>query len=242
MSGYSPNKKYNLFEILQKADEGDLEAMETAVMVMVAERYLDDNEDSDVSERYVSYLRTLAESGMGSAYIMLADNYLRGRGVPKDPQEAMRCYEKAVETGISFGNECIGMMFYEGKDVPANYEKAFEYFHKNEEKKSFCTVYSLGEMYRLGLYVEKNEEKACEYYNEIVYGDDNFKEMDDYYWRACYRLAQAMHYGKGIDKNIETALDSITKAKKQHHAYATDITLDELNEEWVAINQDAGKF
>lgn len=184
---YTPGKQYNLYELLQKADDGDLEAMKTVVSVLRAEGYTDDDPDGEISERIVTYLRQLAEAENPDEYIMLGDAFLKGDGVRKDPQEAIRWYEKAVEDGVGFGNECIGMMYFEGVDVPADYQKAYEYFTKDDNKKSFCTTYALGEMFRRGLYVTKDDSKACEYYASIVEDDGPYPEMDDYYWRACFR-------------------------------------------------------
>jgi TPR repeat protein len=245
---YTTGTNYNLYEIIQKADNGDLEAMSAAVSIMAMEGYLDDNDaDADIIERYVLYLRKMAEGRMPEAYIMLGDAYLNGQGVEKNVKEAIGWYENAVDAGVRFGNECIGMLYYEGKDVKADYEKAYAYFTKDEKKKSFCTIYALGEMYRRGLYVLKNEEKACEYYSEIVYSDDEYASMDDYYWRACYRLGVALHYGNGIEKNLQEAFDLVTEAKKQVDSNRdfmeiVDITFEEVQKEWIQLNQDAGRF
>ena len=147
---YEPDKKYNLFELLQKADEGDMESMSEAVSLLCAEGYIgSDNTEPDIVERYISYLEKLAKLGDSTSYIMLGGAYRTGNGVPKDLSVAKRLYERAVEEGISFGNECIGFLFYNGEGVSVDYKKAFEYFTMNENP-SICTLYALGEMYRLG--------------------------------------------------------------------------------------------
>ena len=244
---YTPGKQYNLYELLQKADDGDLEAMEDAVSVLVAEGYTEDDPDGEIAARQVSYLKSLVDAGRTFACIMLADAYIKGDGVEKDPMEALRLYEKAAERGIRFGNECIGMMYYEGTDIPQDFQKAFEYFTKDEGKKSPCTAYSLGEMYRKGLYVTLDDEKACEYYDLIVNDDGPSPEMDDYYWRACFRLGTAMHYGTGTKKDLDGAGELLSNAKtlyesRGEHAVDSDISKDELYKEWMLLNQDAGKY
>ena len=131
---FIPGKQYNLRELLQKAEKGDLDAMETAVILISAEGYTDDDPEGEIAERQVRYLRTLAESGRSFAYIMLGGAYLKGEGTPQNATEAIRWYEKAAESGIHFGNECIGMLYYEGRDIPCDYQKAYEYFTRDEEK------------------------------------------------------------------------------------------------------------
>lgn len=179
---YTPGKKYNLYDLLRRADEGNLDAMEDAVAVLSVEGYTDDDPDGEIAARQVSYLKKLAEAGKPFAYIMLADAYKNGNGVAMDTVEAIRLYERAVENGIRFGNECIGMIYYEGGGgIPQDFRKAYEYFTRDEGRKSACTYYSLGEMYRKGLYVEKDDMKACEQYGLIVNADGPYPEMDDYY-------------------------------------------------------------
>ena len=41
----------------------------------------------------------------------------------------------------------------------------------------------------------------------IVYDDGRYPELDDYYWRACFRLAMAYHYGQGTEKDLDMAID-----------------------------------
>ena len=244
---YTPGREYNLYEILQKADSGDLDAMEAAVSLLAVEGYTDDDPDGEIAERRFMYLRQLAEAGKRFAYIMLGDACQNGKGTVKDIKEAVRWYELAAKKGSRFGNECLGMLYYEGTDISGDYQKAYEYFTKDEGKKSFCTTYALGEMFRKGLYVSEDAEKACEYYEAIVNDNGLCSEMDDYYWRACYRLAVAYHYGQGTDKDLDRAVELMSKAKnlyesRSKEAVSGDITKEDFYQEWLLLNQDAGAF
>ncbi|MBE6001595.1 MAG: sel1 repeat family protein [Sarcina sp.] len=245
--GYRPGEQYNLYQLLKKADEGNLDAMEDVVLLMAAEGYLEDDPDGEIAERHITYLRRLAEAGRAEFCIMLGDTYLNGTDTPADPEEAMKCFRLAAENGIPFGNECIGMIYYEGKDVPADYEKAYAYFTQDSCKKSFCTRYALGEMYRQGLYVAQSDEKACEFYSSIVNDQMTNPEIDDYYWRACFRLGTACHYGQGTEKNYDLAVKLLSKAKnlfesRGENALDCDITKEDFNQEWLLLNQDAGNY
>ncbi len=244
---YSPDTQYNLYDLIKKADGGDLDAMETAVSLIAAEGYTEDDPDGEITERRFSYLRQLADSGRTSAYIMLGDAYLQGKGITKDAVEAINWYKKAAENGVMFGNECIGMIYYEGNGVPTDYQKAYEYFTKDNGRKSFCTIYSLGEMYRCGLYVMKDQVKAYDYYSGIVNSEEPYPELDDYYWRACYRVGIALHYGYGVKKDLSTAVEVFAKAKMLYESRGestvqTGITKEEFYQEWMLLNQDAGKY
>lgn len=232
---------HNLFEILKKADEGDLDAMSTAIMLLPAEGYLDD--DPDIYERYLSYLHTLIEAGDSTACIILGDAYANGSGVAVDGEKAIEYYAMAAERGESFGYECIGMLYYAGEIIQADYKAAFEYFTKVDGHKSFCTLYSLGEMYRVGLYVEKDLSKACEYYREIAFSDEKYADMDDYYWCACYRLGHALHTGEGVPIDPKAAYGLLSKAKalvekRGDSSRDAGITYDEVFTEWAEMSRD----
>ena len=243
---YAPNKEYNLLELLHKADGGDLDAMSDCVSLLAAHGYISDPKDYEIQERYASYLETLANSGRSWADIMLGDAYKDGTGVDRDPQKAIECYQKAAESGISFGNECIGLMYYYGDVIPQNYQAAYEYFTKESKKKSFCTLYALGEMFRCGRYVERDEGRACEYYKMIVYSDESYVTLDDYYWRACYRLGYALLHGAGVEKDLETASTVLSEAlrlyrKRSHDAEEDkELTYEMLMNAWIELSMAQG--
>ncbi len=101
-------------------------------------------------------------------------------------------------------------------------------------------------MYRQGLYVEKDPVKACEYYASIV--EDTFAghELDDYYWRACYRLAVALHYGKGVERDLTRAheLLQLTKQRAEErddNSSVADITIGEIEKEQCYLAADQGE-
>ncbi len=239
---------YNLYEMIRKAENGDTEAMFDVVCAIDIDGLDADDPDGEIAARRISYLKELAQTkGYENTLIMLGTSYQQGKGVERDAAEAIKWFEKAVAAGIPFGNECIGSIYYNGDGLPVDYQKAFVYFTKDESENAFCTIYALGEMYRQGLYVEKNPERAAEYYSDIVYDDSNYKEVDDYYWRACYRLAMALHYGWGIEKDIKEALALMAKAKelfdeRGEDADQTGISKEDLYREWLLINQDAGTY
>lgn len=56
-----------------------------------------------------------------------------------------------------------------------------------------------------------------------------------------------MHYGTGIKKDLDGAIDMLSLAKslyesKDWHAADEDISKEELYREWVLLNQDAGRL
>ena len=234
--GYNPDMKYDLNELIQQADNADAESMKTAVMVMIA-----DNCWKDHISQYIRYMTSLADNGDATGYILLGDAYLHGNGVRQNPQKAIECYNQAAQKGEMFGYECIGMMYYEGTSIPQDYEKAFYYLKKIKGPKSFCSLYTLGEMHRQGFFVTKSYRNACIYYGKVVHSKTHHPELDDYYWRSCFRLGQAYHYGMGVKEDTHKARMLISKATElfgKRENPAEDISLSDIETENMGFVSD----
>ncbi len=234
---YTPGREYDLDELLNKADSGDLDAIGTAVCLLTAE--YDDEDDLVLQERLVRYLQTLVQNGKEFAFVMLADYYLRSCVVKQNVQTAISLYESAAENGERFGNECIGMLYFNGSYVKTDYRKAYRYFRKGRKKKSPCTNYALGEMYRLGLSVRRNARKAYAHYVKAAY--DSLAGYDDYGWKACYRIGVAKHYGIGARKSVAEAYRFLEIAQENYRDDRNDpfpIRKTELLTEWAAVCRD----
>ena len=221
-------------QTMEAAKNGDISAKWDLVNYIAVNQSDDDSGDYDVDRLYYDTLCDLAAKNEAAAYIMLGDAVLHGTGCDQNAEEAIRWYEKAAENGQRFGNKCIGEMYYFGKYVTQDYKKAYEYYTKDEGRKSFCTLYHLAEMYRQGLYVKQDLAMAYRYYSEIVYdGEEKRITIDDYYWRACYRLSRLY---------VNKAYDLITTADKLYDGRSTgttptDITNEEIEHAMEQIRQ-----
>ncbi len=241
---YDPEKQYDLKELLNRADAGDLDAMSDLVVLFAVQGYINNSGEQEIRRRYFSYLKILAGHGESWAEIMLGDAYLNGTGTERNPKKALLYYEKAANNGEAFGYECIGMMYYVGECVPRDFQKAFEYFTKVKGSKSFCTYFALGEMYRTGSYVRKDNRTACRYFKKIAYSKDEYAEIDDYYRLACFRLGCAFHYGFGVKRDLNAAIELLKTARRLWKKADDDeselITEEEFLREWAQLHRDAG--
>ena len=189
VKNYKNGKPCDFHKLLKKADSGNVKAMFDAVRTINYNGLAGEDPDDEMLQRQLTYIRKLTKlKRYKYRCIFMGDAYAKGTGVKKDIKKAIKWYKKAAKAGTKFGNECIGMIYFNGDEVPADYEKAYAYFTRDEGKKSFCTRYALGEMYRQGLYVEQDTQTAWDYYTGIVTDRSPYYELDDYYWRACYRL------------------------------------------------------
>ena len=241
VKNYKNGKTVDFGKLLKKADSGKTKAIYDAIQTIEFNGLVDDTPDDEMAQRILSYWKKLEKmKRYHFMRIFIGDAYARGSGVPADIGKAISWYKKAAKGGTPFGNECIGMVYFNGTGgIPVNYEKAYKYFTKDKCKKSFCTKYSLGEMYRKGLYGEKDKLKAWDFYSSIV-TDTHFPgyELDDYYWRACYRLGQL---------NLDNAFELIGTAKRiydsrGYNAVSTDITKEELELKWKTVKQTGKSY
>lgn len=254
----------DLFYAIQEGLAGDQDAMMDAIDLLIEEGILGRHPYSVLGKIYFSFLKQLVDAGSDEdntyRLINLGLAYEGGIGGYLDGNEAIRCYQRVAKTGHSIGNEHLGMIYLFGHCVPVDYEKAFHYFTIDNDHQSVGTDYYIGEMYRQGLYIKKDEEVACRYYEKKVYDDDissSDRIKDETYWRACYRLGMAKHYGWGTEKNLEEALRLLNDAKKYRDSLLditddsiltrtnnlsldiiNDVTEEELNHELELINQE----
>ncbi len=205
---------FNLSEIVQKAESGDMYAQWDLFYLMTIWGYNSKNIEFEKQKAYYTNLRHLVESGVVSLYVRMGNVVLKGIGCEQNTEEAVRWYQKAAENDDPLGNESIGEVYYLGIYAPIDYRKAYEYFTKDAGTKTFNTRYHLGEMYRQGLYVNKDSAKACEYYTNIVEEKIDRYGLDDYYWHACYRLAVALHYGEGVECDLHRSRELLLSVKK----------------------------
>lgn len=231
--------KVNLKKLLKKAEKGDVDAIIYFLNVLSMQSPAE-AEKLDIRKSLIKFEKAIAADHNPVGYIMLAQEYVMGNYISKDISKAIKLYEEAVEEGAGFGNECLGLLYYEGKEVPQDYAKALEYFTKDEGRKSASTNYSLAEMYRQGLGVEQDLGKAFDLYALVVDDDSPYAEMDDYYPRACFRLAQMLHATKDPEdcrealRLLKLSKDRLLNRSKED--VPTGISKEEVLEEWDSLN------
>lgn len=245
---FNPEKNYDLYEILCKAEAGDRDAMLEAVNLMAVEGYAEEDEDGDIRKKYVRYLTILADQGCSDpdsrteARIMLGEVYARGKFVPRDAERALQLYELAAKDGALVAWECIGDMYYLGSGVPQNYKKAHAYYMKagrsiKNGSHSLSTWYRLGEMYRQGLGVKQNPDKALECYSKAL-DDEPDGFPDDFDMPCLLRYCQLALQGvteiddKDSMKDIWNTLENIRDYYKAHTAELaeTNMSFEELDQ------------
>lgn len=84
------------------------------------------------------------------AYMTLAHIYMLGRGVPRNPAEAIHWYKTADEWGYIPATHIVGRAYRAGYGVTKDIRKAVDYFKRASDVGYAPSQYSLGEIYYLG--------------------------------------------------------------------------------------------
>jgi len=181
----------NLFELIQRADNGDPEAQYRVASYIVWEN---SNEpiEPDWLERAVDYFRRSAAQGHGDAMLDFGAMYDYGRGVNKDESVAIDWYRKAAEILHPKAFRCLGYSqgFHNFRDGGyADYKTAFKYFVKGALLGEQNCIYELGDMYYHGRYVEPDQVFAFKLYQKsdsIIDGNIH----DDSYANVRLRIGE----------------------------------------------------
>ena len=88
----------SLAEMIEKADQGDLDAMYSVVQEIEL-NYADDRE---IQARLLNYLNILTDAGDYVSMITLAGHYENGKGTEQNIPKAMELYEIAAKNGYKF--------------------------------------------------------------------------------------------------------------------------------------------
>jgi TPR repeat protein len=91
-----------------------------------------------------------AMNARSEAYITLAQIYMIGRGVPRNPAEAVHWYKTADEWGYVPATHIVGRAYRSGYGVTKDVKKAVDYFKRASDAGYAPSQYALGEIYYLG--------------------------------------------------------------------------------------------
>jgi len=110
-------------------------------------------------------LQANAESGDAMAQFRLGMAYLKGEGVDRDAQLAMKWIGKAAEQGYSEAQYRLGAMHHSGRGALQSFPLAFKWFERAAQQNHAGAQYSLGVMYRSGQGVGVDKSTAYVWFN-----------------------------------------------------------------------------
>ncbi|KAF5087316.1 Sel1 repeat protein [anaerobic digester metagenome] len=134
-----------VFELAQKSEYGiecnevwarkALEYGEYTPLIGVARRYLDKDGTPQDSKKGLSILTELADKGIGSAQLSLAECLIKGKNTPKDADKALHYLSLAAAAGDDEALVELGNLYFDGAgEMLPDQEKAFTYFIQAAKK------------------------------------------------------------------------------------------------------------
>ncbi|HSU65708.1 MAG TPA: hypothetical protein VLJ39_02445 [Tepidisphaeraceae bacterium] len=102
-----------------------------------------------------------AQDGDSGAQLSLAVCYRDGKGVVRDPAQAMRLAHLAADHGYAPAMDFVGFAYFTGRGVERNPKIAFGYFHAGADR-SARAAFNLGQCYFGAQGVDQDIPKALE--------------------------------------------------------------------------------
>jgi TPR repeat protein len=213
MNTVMKNRNIRLYVLAAKACRGNETAREEFVQYF--HTFCVDICSGRLYEYYKLFLYQLINEGNTVAMIFLGD--LHETGGIKDKNKVNRYYRMAAEKGEPYGYVLMAIRLLKQPATELDYKNAYSLLKKAEGYgglNSDSGLYAMGDIYYLGRYVEKNNRFARHYYNGII-NNDAYRDSD-YYWKACYRMAEIMLEEGDIHKmgKIIKRIKSCTKGMK----------------------------
>lgn len=125
------------------------------------------------------------EMGLCNLAVLL----LQGKGVEKDPEQAIALLTKAAAEGSAFAKYRLAMCYQNGEGVPQDYAKCVDWYRQAAEQGHGASINNLADKYENGLGVAKDLAKAFELYS--IAADKNIIA-------AWYSLGCMYQEGRGV--------------------------------------------
>ena len=127
---------------------------------------------------------------------------------------AASCHEQAIEGKVLVADFIRGVQYLKGEGVDRNLDKALELLTRAAQhgiKPAYQGISDIGACFASGTGVAQDHKKAGSCYEQAIRG-----KIPD----AYYNLGLLYFYGKGVDKNLDKALELFTQAADLGHRAA----------------------
>lgn len=134
--------------------------MGMSVYEQLSERILNQLNAGHWDDAYIE-LKEMERDGNAAAVAVLAQFYLYGIGIAKDPEQAVEMFEKAIDMGCGGAAWELGKQFYnDDSELPQNYSRAVQIFEKGADLGDVSCMGALAQCYLLGKGTSENYDKA----------------------------------------------------------------------------------
>lgn len=152
--------------------------------------------------------RTAADAGNAEGQHQLATLYLRGEGVERNFDEALRLLHLAADQDYAPALLSLGFRYYNGNEgVPQDFAQAFHWFTLAAAHEGMPQAnYLIGLLYSRGQGVEQNFNLAFQFMQEAA---------DEGFAGATYAVGVAYGFGQGVARDLVQSYRWIYTAWRQ---------------------------
>ena len=189
----------SLEEKEEAAEAGDLNCMEELAML-----YLNGDEETSADpEKAVYWFRKAAEAGSANAMFNLGLHYAKGHGTERDFRQAVYWMEQATDAGDDDAPKLV-----------EEYQKLADSFEKAENGDAQAQADLARGLMKLGGSLEQ-AGNGNDYEESFKWAE---KAADQGNTDGMWILALAYEHGRGVEKNIEKAVDYYKRGADLGHA------------------------
>jgi tetratricopeptide (TPR) repeat protein len=116
----------------------------------------------------VNKIKNKAEQGDAIAQLTLARCYANGRGVPRNPTEAVKWYRLSAEQGNAAAQNSLGVCYWTGRGVTQDYAEAMRWCRKAADQGNAYGEDNVGDLYFRGLGVAQDYEQAMNWFRKAA--------------------------------------------------------------------------
>lgn len=169
-------------------------------------------------------LLSVAGAGEAKSMVSLAGRLLKGDGISKDVDRAIRLYEKAAEAGDADAMSELGLCLADGDGVKKNMDKALDWLRKAAGQGHALAMFNLGVCYNIGEGVAKDDGEAFDWF---------IRSAQQAAPVALYEMAVVYDTGiaGGMPKDEEVASDLYMLAAKLGNLNAKAV-IDQRKGDW----------
>lgn len=155
-------------------------------------------ENEEIQPEDIEFLKVSSKEGNTEAMLFLADCYIQGWGVDKDPEAAFELLMEGAEAGDTVCMIGVSDAYSLGRGVEMDKEKSYEWDQKAADAGDPTGMLNVGICYEEGIGVEKDPEQAFEWYKKSAEG-----ELD----LGIHNLARCYLTGVGTEVDAEKAFE-----------------------------------
>ena len=176
-----------------------------------AEAFRPDRNATATAEAGAEALRRDAAAGGVEAMRDLADMYLNGSGVGRDPEEAVRWLRRAADQGDAVAQNDLGYLYSEGIAVEQDQSEAVRWFRLAADQGEAVAQFNLGLRYDTGEGIAQDHAEAARLYRQAAAQGD----VD-----AQFHLGALYDQGRGVRRDATEAINWYRLAAQRGHAGA----------------------